>query len=254
MVDVTGISPARGSLYGGQVVTITGTGFGATAGTVTLEGRACTITAWSATSITVTTPRRMNGDALVFGGGTVSLVVTGSDATSDSASYEYAATLSERAFQSVRNSLGALSLQGGSFFEWSPSQVRPIKMDQLTQDNGAEYPQAIVYETDAIPMPDDSPHGFLVSEHRGVMQAVYPMARLEDVDYQLDQLIADLYAGLMADTSQGGVVISTDYTGSDKGRIDNAADGSLAVASITFKMTIQTAYNDFTRNHAYTVT
>jgi hypothetical protein len=86
------------------------------------------------------------------------------------------------------------------------------------------------------------------------MQAVMPLATMDDFDFQLDQLLADLYMGLMLNSSQGGVVISSDIMGFDKGRIAGPSDASMGVASLTFTLEIQTAYNDFTKNHGYTVT
>lgn len=253
-VSISQIAPARGTPYGGQSITITGSGFGSAQGSVTIEGRPCPIVSWSATSVVFTTPRRMTGDAMVWGGGVVPLVLTTSGAEQGAGSYEYTATITERAFKQLRDSLASLRVQDGAFFAWSPPQVRPIKLDQLTMDNGAAFPQAIVYEIDGQPLPDQSPHGFLVSRHNGIMQAVMPLATMDDFDFQLDQLLADLYMGLMLNSSQGGVVISSDITGFDKGRIAGPSDSSMGVASLTFTLEIQTAYNDFTKNHGYTVT
>ena len=67
-LTVTGISPAAAPV-GGQV-TITGTNFGSTAGTVTFHGTAATPTSWSATSITVNVPSGVSsGPVLVSAGG-----------------------------------------------------------------------------------------------------------------------------------------------------------------------------------------
>src|SRR5258708_29624511 len=51
---ISSLSPASGAP--GASVTITGTNFGASAGTVTFNGLTATITSWSETSIAVTVP------------------------------------------------------------------------------------------------------------------------------------------------------------------------------------------------------
>lgn len=256
MASITGISPAIGSPYGGQSVTLTGTDFGASqgAGSVTVEGRAATVTAWSDTSVTITTPARRTGSVYTWGGGTVPVVLTTALAATASTSYAYLGTIAERALQATRANLGALSVQGGAFFNWSPAQVRPVKMDAIAQDNGVRFPQAIVYQSDGDSLVEESSHGFLTTAHNCVAQAVFPMATIDDWDVQLDHLLSDLYLAIMADVSQGGVCLSTDIKGFDKGRIDAGQDGSMGAASISFVLRIQTAYNDFTKNHSYTIT
>ncbi len=67
-LTITGISPAAAPV-GGQV-TITGTNFGSTAGTVTFHGTAATPASWTATSITVNVPSgASSGPVLVSAGG-----------------------------------------------------------------------------------------------------------------------------------------------------------------------------------------
>lgn len=256
MASITGISPDLGSPYGGQSVTLTGTAFGASQGTggVTVEGRPATVTAWSDTSVTFTAPARRTGSTYSWGGGAVAVVLTTAPGATASATYTYKGAIVETALQTVRANLAALSVQGGAFFNWSAAQVRPVKMDSVSLDNGANFPQAIVYQPDGEPRVEESSHGFLITRHNCIAQAVMPMATMEDWDIQLGHLLADLYAGIMADVSQGGTCFSTDYTSFDKGRIDAGQDGSMGVASISFVLTVQTAYNDFTRNHSYTVT
>lgn len=256
MASITGIAPDLGSPYGGQSVTLTGTGFGATqgAGGVTVEARAATVTAWSDTSVTFTTPARRTGSAYVWGGGAVSVVLTTGLGATATASYSYKGTIVEKALETLRANLAGLTVQGGAFFNWSASQVRPVKMDSVSLDNGANFPQAIVYQSDGESRVEESAHGFLLTYHNCVAQAVFPMATMSDWNVQLDHLLADLYAGIMADVSQGGTCYSTDYKTFEKGRIDAGQDGSMGVASISFVLVVQTAYNDFTQNHSYTIT
>lgn len=68
-VDLTGIDTA---VYGSPC-TVTGTGFGASQGTITLDGQEQVITAWSDTSVTFTVDR---GDSR-YGGVTVTLFNAG---------------------------------------------------------------------------------------------------------------------------------------------------------------------------------
>jgi IPT/TIG domain-containing protein len=66
-LTITSVKPSSGSTAGGTSVTIEGTGFGATPAnnSVTIGGKAAMVTAASATSLTVTTPRGNAGPASV---------------------------------------------------------------------------------------------------------------------------------------------------------------------------------------------
>jgi hypothetical protein len=65
---ITSVSPSIGAI--GSTVTINGTGFGSTQGTVTFNGIAAAVSSWSATSITVTVPAgATTGNIVVTAGG-----------------------------------------------------------------------------------------------------------------------------------------------------------------------------------------
>jgi len=85
---ITSLSPSSGPTAGGTPVTISGSGFGTTiaTNTVTIGGKAATVTAASATSLTVTTPHGSVGAAAV-------LVTNTSDelSVSDADAYTYVA-------------------------------------------------------------------------------------------------------------------------------------------------------------------
>jgi hypothetical protein len=79
---VSSLSPASGTTAGGEQVTITGTGFGTTAGIVTIGGNLATVDSWSDTSIVVTTPPGTAGPA------TVTVTADGVTASGPSFTYE----------------------------------------------------------------------------------------------------------------------------------------------------------------------
>lgn len=83
---VAGISPADGATAGGYEMTITGTGFGTTPGTVTIGGNAAGFVTWSDTEVDVVVPP---GEP-----GTVPVVVTDSTGdVSNALSFTYDAPL-----------------------------------------------------------------------------------------------------------------------------------------------------------------
>jgi hypothetical protein len=69
--NITGLSPAAGPV--GTAVTISGSNFGTTQGTVTFNGTTASVTAWNATSISTSVPRgAKTGNVVVTAGGTAS--------------------------------------------------------------------------------------------------------------------------------------------------------------------------------------
>ena len=255
MAEITTSTPAAGTPMGGQSVTIAGSGFGAAqgAGTVTLEGRACTVVSWTDTQIVITTPRRADAKKrIVYGGGTVSLVVTPATGAADSVGYTYLATIQERAMIAVRASLASLSVNGGAFFDWSAAQVLTVKHDQISIDSGAKFPQAIVYGTTSTARPELSSALFLTIDLEVILQALAPLGIMDDEDYYLTQLIADLHRALMLDPSQGGTALETQMTSFSKDRIDTPTDGAMGLVTLTGLVQIQINYRDFNDNHGYT--
>ncbi len=255
MAEITSATPAAGAPLGGQVVTIHGTGFGSVqgAGAVALEGRACAVVSWADAEIVIKTPRRADAKKrTVYGGGTVSLVVTPATGAPDSAEYEYLATVQEKAMLALRRSLASLSVDGGAFFDWSEAQVLTVKQDQVSLDTGAKYPQGIIYGTTATARPEISSALFLTVDLEVVLQALAPLAIMDDEDYFLTQLIADLHRGLLLDPSQGGNALETQMVSFSKDRIDTPTDGAMGLATLTALVQIQVGYRDFNESHGYT--
>lgn len=244
---ITSISPAKGSPFGGQVVTITGSGFGAS-GTVTVDGIAA-LTVWSDTSTQATIPPRNHGSGIEFTGGTVAVVVTAEDASTASTTYEYAKTRVELALDSMASRLGACTAQKGYNFTIAPGQVRAMKEDQ-TVDTGAGFPQVIVY-TDGGSTITDEPYDFAKDTVEVIVQAVMPCDNPQTWRNQAMALLSDIRRAVMRDRSNGGTCNTTTTRDFEIAKIADNAGGAIAGASMTFEIEVPSANNDMTTSTTF---
>ena len=75
------------------------------------------------------------------------VVVTDADgeAATAAAAFTYLATRNGLALANIKSRLGGYTQQGGHFFDWSPAQILPVRLDLETPDNGTPWPHAILY-------------------------------------------------------------------------------------------------------------
>lgn len=243
MADLT-LSIAQGTPFGGQTITITGTGFGATQGmgTVTLEGRAATVTAWSATSVTVTTPRRDVDGVVVVGSDDVAVVLTPSVGPAQTGTYHYNATRWDLVLQWVRSRVAEISVQRGDYYTIGPDQVANLKRSQ--EDTGAEWPQVIVaggeisYQGgDGIG--PDQPYGFDTGRMTCVAQAMIPLGDVQEWDAALRFLCADLYRAVRLARKNDPLGITIDVNKVYPDKFDGEQDGTFGVAIVEFDVTLK---------------
>lgn len=244
---ITGISPAKGSAFGGQVATITGSGFG-TSGTVTVDGITAS-TVWSATSLQVTIPARNHGAGIVFSGGSVDVVVTAQDASTATTSYEYAKTRVEMAVDSMASRLGACTTQAGYNFTIAPGQVRAMKEDQ-TVDTGAGFPQVVVY-TEGGSTITDEPYDFTKDTVEVIVQAVMPCDNPQTWRNQAMALLSDIRRAVMRERSNGGTCNTTTTRDFEIAKIADNAGGAIAGASMTFEIEVPSIVNDMTSSTTF---
>lgn len=245
---ITGITPAKGSPFGGQVITITGTGFG-TSGSVTVEGRAATIGTWSATSVTATVPPRNSGDGVILGGGTVSVVLTAQDASTASTSYEYAATQIERAIQSMAARIGQCTVQNGYNHTIALAQVKAMKEDQ-TADTGAGWPQVVLF-VDSVETITDEPFDHTKDTVNIIVQGVKPCDNPLTWNIEAMALMSDLRRAIMRDRSNSGTCNTTTVLAAEIGKSTDYAAGSLSAVSMTVQIEVPSIINDMTTNTVF---
>lgn len=246
--NITGITPAKGSPYGGQVITITGTGFG-TSGSVKVEGRTATPGTWSATSVTVTVPARNDGTGIVFTGGTVTVLLTAQDLTTATTSYEYQKTRVEMAVDSMAARIGQCTVQNGYNFTIAPAQVKAMKEDQ-TIDTGAGFPQVIAYVEGGTTITDE-PYDSSKDTVSIIVQAVMPCDNPQTWRNQAMALISDLRRAVMRERSNSGTCNTTTVLDFTIDKILDNAGGAIAGASVTFQIEVPSVNNDMTTNTTY---
>jgi methanogenic corrinoid protein MtbC1 len=245
---ITGVTPAKGSPFGGQVVTITGTGFGTT-GSVTVEGRTAAHGAWTATSVTITIPERQNGAGTIFGGATVSVVLTAQDASTASTSYEYAATQVEKAFSSMAVRIGQCTIQGGYFHDIGADQVRTMKEDQSIP-TGAGYPQIELF-IESIETVTDEPYDHNKDTVTLSVYGVKPCVNPQSWNVEALLLDSDLRRAVMRDRGNSGTCNTTTILSSQVGRaMDNAA-GALCAIQLVVQIEVPSIVNDMTTNTVF---
>jgi len=240
---ITGITPAKGTAFGGQVVTITGTGFGAS-GSVTVEGRAATIGAWAATSVTATIPPRNSGDGIIFGGATVAVVLTAEDASTASTSYEYSATQIERAVLSMAARIGQCTVQNGYNHTIGPAQVKAMKEDQ-TVDTGVGWPQVVLF-VDSIETITDEPYDHTKDTVNIIVQGVKPCDNPLTWNVEGLAMLSDLRRAIMRERSNSGTCNTTTVLGAEIGKSMDYAAGALSAASMTVQIEVPSIINDMT--------
>jgi hypothetical protein len=244
---ISGITPAKGSAFGGQVVTITGTGFG-TSGTVTVDGIPVSVV-WSATSIQAIIPPRNHGNGIEFTGGAVAVVVTAQDASTATTSYEYAKTRVEMALDSMASRLAECTAQKGYNFTIGAAQVRAMEEDQ-TVDTGAGFPQVIVY-TDGGATITDEPFDFTKDAVEVIVQAVMPCDNPQTWRNQAMALLSDIRRAVMRDRSNGGTCNTTTTRDFEIAKITDNAGGAIAGASMRFEIEVPSANNDMTTSTTF---
>lgn len=247
MPDFT-VSPSLGSPRGGQVVTLTGTGFGTVLGAVSIDGNAATVTAWTDTSIACTVPGRYNSaGVLQIGKATVSVAVTPSTGPAQSGEYRYNGTLLEETLQRIRTRLGQVRIQDGAFFDIYPDQVDRARTD-IALDTGANYPQIEVFAEGIQYGPDRADtyqhyHG----PARAVVQACFPATNPATWTAEADLLLADLFRAVRRTQADiGGVANSIDVTGAEIGQLVSESGGAMTAVTLTLDIELEHIDNDMT--------
>ena len=239
MADFT-LSIASGSPLGGQSITLTGAAFGAVAGSVTVDGRAATVTAWGASSVTIKTPARKTNSLLVVNDDPVQIVVTLSGGSTLSAPYLYNCTRLDLALRAVRAQIAQIHVDRGDYFTIGPSQIESFQAFQ--DDTGDQWPQGQVYAmpTNYAEDGQDQPYGFYTGTTRCAAQFTLLLDEADDWDTVLRWLCADLFRAIMltrqTDSIANNYAVSTMYPG----KIQGPQNGAMACATVEFDIELRT--------------
>lgn len=233
------LSINNGTPFGGQSVTITGIGFGASSGAVTFEGRTAAVVSWSDTSVVVKTPRRSTGGKLVINANPVAVVLTPSVGIAQSGTYRYNCTRWDLILSHVRAHLAQIHVDRGDYFTIGEQQILGLKMGG-PDDTGAPLPQGNVYRS-LIDYGDgnDSPMGFNTGTMSCVAQFVCELGDIADWDFTLGALGADVWRALrlarQADPFGLDIAVRRVFPGPAEGQ----EDGARGSASVEFDIKLK---------------
>lgn len=200
------LSIAKGGLLGDQRITLTGVSFGADAGTVTLEGRSCSVVSWSDSQVVITTPARMTNGLLVLDvtvntDGDIApilgaLVVTLADeVTTYSADYTYLVTRWDIALGEVRAALASISTENGDNYTISSAQIRDYAVGD-DANRGGGWPQITIYGAEIEINEPDSPYDHDNGVMNFVIGATMILSHPENWDAELRALGRDLHKAI----------------------------------------------------------
>lgn len=235
------ISPNNGTVLGGQTVTITGEGFGTTAGTVTLEGRACVIVSWADAEIVIKTPKRLTNSRVTVTSEDVSLVVTlPENADTGMAAYSYHVTLLDLALNRVRDFIAAIdpSVDPNYNYKITASQILNYQRDVAPA--GSTYPQVLVY---AAPTDygngQDSPYGFYTGTTHCIAQASVKLSQFSNWDVETRLLAADLCRAIMLCRNSDPYGLNYAITRAYPGRATDPEAGADGIVTVEFDLTLK---------------
>lgn len=249
---ISSLSISKGSPYGGQLVTITGSGFGSS-GSVKFGTLTATPVSWSATSVQVRTPRRVDASGLVvFTGGTVTVTLTAQDASTATASYEYAKTRVAVAVDAIVSRIKGCTVDKGYFFTIGADQVHTMKED-LAGDTAAAWPQVQVYfEGGNIPEEQhDAPFDFSKDTVPFVVQAAMPCQDPQTWYEEAVMLASDIRRALMIARDNDATSDTTAISDWTVGKISDNAGGGLAVATVQGFFIVRAIVNDPTSSTTF---
>lgn len=231
------LSISRGTPFGGQTITISGV-VGA-AGTVDIDGRAATVVSWTGGTVVIKTPARAVDGILVINDTPSVLTVTPDVGAPQTASYLYNCTRWDLILADVKRAISQIHVDRGDYFTIGPQQILGLKMGG-PDDTGEADPQGAVYRS-MIDYGDgnDSPAGFNTGTMSCVAQFVLPLGAIENWDFTMGALGADLYRAIrLARQSDGrglDIAVKRVYPGPAEGQ----QDGARGSASVEFDLRLK---------------
>lgn len=245
------VSPSYGTIFGGNLLILTGESFGAAQGSVALEGRACTITSWADTEVRATTPQRITNGRRIATAESVALVVTKADTTTLTGSFAYRVSVLTQALNDVRDSIARISPVTDPKYNFTitANQIQNYQRD-VGDNTGAYYPQCLVFamETD-YSAGQDEPYGFYTGRTPCVVSATMPLSEPCNWDEETRALMADLCRAIQLTRLTDAHALSFDITKATPGQETDPELGSLGSVVVEFDIVwkhIATNWNSVT--------
>lgn len=245
------VSPSYGTIFGGNLLILTGESFGAAQGSVAIEGRACTVTSWTDAEVRATTPQRITNGRRIATAESVALVVTKADTTTLSGSFAYRVSVLTQALNDIRDSIARISpvTDPKYSFTITANQIQKYQRD-VADSTGAYYPQCLVFamETD-YSAGQDEPYGFYTGRTPCVASATMLLSEPCNWDEETRALMADLCRAIQLTRLTDAHALSFDITKATPGQETDPELGSLGSVVVEFDIVwkhIATNWNSVT--------
>ena len=245
------VSPSYGTIFGGNLLILTGESFGVAQGSVTLEGRACIVTSWTDAEVRATTPPRITNGRRIAAAESVALVVTKADTTTLSGSFAYRVSVLTQALNDVRDSIARISPVTDPKYNFTitANQIQNYQRD-VADSTGAYYPQCLVFamETD-YSAGQDEPYGFYTGRTPCVASATMPLSEPCNWDEETRALMGDLCRAIQLTRLTDAHALSFDITKATPVQETDPELGSLGSVVVEFDIVwkhIATNWNSVT--------
>lgn len=217
-----------GSPYGGQPLTITGSGFGATAGSVAFGDLPASIVSWSDAEVQVLTPERPT-----FVAASVAVTLTPAAGPAQTAAFRYRTGRMAQAYAGVIANLARMTLADGYSLTLQPAAIVPLNTNG-DADNPGCYPWACaVLGDDTIPVDETNPSAPMNGASLSVPGAVCLYFEIRH-DFQAEALTLaeDVGRALKTDPTCGGITNDLKITGYRPLLCDNGVGAVIALFTL----------------------
>lgn len=209
------VTPAFGGIYGGFPLTLTGEAFGATEGTVTLEGRACDVVSWSDSQVVVTAPPRITNGRRICTEADAAIVATKDGGGTLTGSFRYRVSVLTLVLNQIREKIALIDPATDPVYNFkvTASQIINFHRD-VGEETGAEFPHVMVYASEPTDYSagQNTPCGFYTGRTPCVITATTTLSEPCNWDEETRALGADLCRALqkVAKVDAHGCAITID--------------------------------------------
>lgn len=245
------VSPSYGTIFGGNLLVLTGESFGVAQGSVTLEGRDCPIVLWNDTEVRATAPARITSGRRIATTESVVLVVTKADTETVSGTFQYRVSILTQALNDVRDSIARISPVTDPKYNFTitAKQIQNYQRD-VADNTGAIYPQCLVFATETdYSGGQDEPYGFYTGKTPCIVSATMPLSEPCNWDEETRALMADLCRAIQLTRLTDAHALSFDITKATPGQETDPELGSLGSVIVEFDIVwkhIATNWNSVT--------
>lgn len=242
------LSQTFGGIYGGYPLTLTGEAFGAVAGTVTIEGRACAVVSWTDSTVVVTLPPRITNGRRICTDASVSVVATKDGGGSFTASFRYRVSVLTLVLNQIREKIALIDPATDPVYNFKITAPQIINFHRdVGEETGAAFPHVMVYAADTdYSAGQNEPYGFYTGRTPCVITATTTLSEPCNWDEETRALASDMCRALqlVAKADAHGLAITIDRV--EQGQETAPEIGTLG--SVVVEFTVEWKHIDTNMN------